>query len=840
MHEGANTFAESDSRLESPTKGVPQTDSTKMHGPKAPSVNSARPQQKNEAQQESATSLRIQEAIAAIARGWPIIRLFEKRPIDKGWTDSGIVSAKTARHWATKHNIGIRTGSVSDLIVIDEDPRNGGDAKKLNLPNTVIVATGNGGHHFYFRIPKNMTVQNSNGLLAPGIDIKCENGQVVFVGAVHPDTGNTYRWLEGHSPHEVEIAEFPEHLLPCLTVKKPNVGKRHAEKTGSKLIQKPKQYSATCLANAIDRISRSIPGTRNDTLNREAFNCGKLIAANLLDRGQAYSELESAAMESGLEPKEIESTLSRALEQGALSKSEFTIIESPAVDNPVTAKNTHPINNTDSGNAERLIRQYGHDLHYCYNWNKWLVYDGQRWLADARGAAMGFTKIVARNIRKEANQCPDDHSRDETRKWSKTSERADKRRSMLSLAMYEPNVAIGIQDLNRNPWLFNCKNGTLDLEKDKFQYARRSDLITKQAPVHYDKNATCPLWEQTLKRILPNDEVREFIQRAVGSSLTGLTGDQVLLFLYGLGANGKSVFLRTIMDLMGRDYSIQAAPDLLLEKKAAHPTELADLFGIRFLSVTELGPERVFNETLIKQMTGEDKIRARRMREDFWEFDATHHIWIAANHKPTIRGTDYAIWRRVLIIPFGETIPANERDPHLAKKLRAEMPGILNWAIEGCNQWRLTGLRPPEIVQLATDEYRTDMDVTGRFLAERTVSDKDLRTNSTTLYFAYCDWARSSGEEELTQKKFGQSLTEKGTIRQKSGGLYHYTGIGLKPDNDNSVSKKGRSGPSFGLDKKNEPLKNACAETRSQSSPSSLFQIDLDSNPHWQGFDDGD
>jgi len=438
---------------------------------------------------------------------------------------------------------------------------------------------------------------------------------------------------------------------------------------------------------------------------------------------------------------------------------------------------------TDTGNAERLHSYAGLDVRYCHTWRKWLAWDGTRWRHDDLGRLMGISKVVVRRIVKEADACPDSALAKRLMTWASKSESRGKRGAMVDLLTSEPGIPIMPDSLDREPWLLNCENGTLDLRTGDLRAHDRADLITKLLPVAFDAAATCPQWERFLERILPVEGVRSFVQRMAGWSLTGDVTSQVLLFCYGNGANGKSTFLRVLLALFGKDYGIQAAPELLLDKQQrGHPTELADLFGVRLAVSVEMGPGRKLDEVQVKQLTGGDLVRARRMREDFWEFEPTHHLWIAANHKPVIHGTDEAMWRRLMLIPFTVTIPEEERDRELLTKLRAELPGILAWAIRGCQQWREIGLAAPDEVRAATKAYRADMDVIGDFIDGACIVAANASVPAKALYDAFQAWAESNGEEAFTQQDFGQRMGERGFQRHKRRGRKVYTGLTLRSD----------------------------------------------------------
>ncbi len=340
---------------------------------------------------------------------------------------------------------------------------------------------------------------------------------------------------------------------------------------------------------------------------------------------------------------------------------------------------------TDSGNAERFADQHGDKVRYCYPWNGYLAYDGARWARDCVGAVEQLAKQTARSILKEASGESDDDRRKALVKYATRSESGQSRASMLRLAQSEPGIPIMPEQLDQDVWALNCPNGTIDLRTGNLRPHRREDHITKLCHVVYDSDATCPRWIEFQDRICDGHEsLIAFKQRFYGYCLTGDVSEQVLLILYGGGANGKSTEVNTFLRLLGEDYAMKAPADFLMVKRGEHPTAQAGLYGMRFVACVETDEGRRFAESMVKDLTGSERIRARRMREDFWEFDPTHKIILASNHKPTVRGTDHAIWRRIRLVPFAVTIPESEQDKSLPGKLLTELPGILAWCVRGC------------------------------------------------------------------------------------------------------------------------------------------------------------
>jgi putative DNA primase/helicase len=435
-------------------------------------------------------------------------------------------------------------------------------------------------------------------------------------------------------------------------------------------------------------------------------------------------------------------------------------------------------NLTDLGNSERFSDQHGEDARYVYPWRSWLTWTGARWEADEGGATSRMAKETVRAIYGEAAEAEDAERRKAISGHAKRSESRARIEAMVALAQSE--MPIRPDGLDTDPWLLNTAGGTVDLRTGELRGHYRDDLITKLAPVEYDPDAEAPAWEEFLERILPDEAVREFVRRLAGYSLTGSTREHVLPILYGSGANGKSTFVNTLMAAMG-DYAGQTAPDLLLAKQGSHPTELADLFGTRMAASIEVNDGRRFNESLVKQLTGGDTVKARRLYENFWQFEPTHKVWLATNHRPDVRGTDQAIWRRIKLIPFTVAIPPEEQDAELPEKLRDELPGVLAWAVRGCLEWQRDGLGEPDEVRRATNEYRAHMDVLAGFIEERCVIGQRAWAKFKTLYEEYTEWAEESGERPESKRRFGDSLSERG-CRSANGtdNVAIRRGIGLR------------------------------------------------------------
>ena len=437
---------------------------------------------------------------------------------------------------------------------------------------------------------------------------------------------------------------------------------------------------------------------------------------------------------------------------------------------------------TDLGNAERFRDQHGHEVRYCHPWGKWLVWDGIRWKVDDSGEIMRRAKKTARSIYAEAARCESDEESKKLASWGIQTEKSRNLAALVSLAKSE--LPISVEELDSDPWLLNCKNGTVDLRTGKLLEHCREHYLTKCTPVDWS-DVTPELWITFLNQIFDSDqEMIRFVQQLMGISLVGEVKEHLLPIFYGSGANGKSVLVSTWLGLLG-EYGAKAPASLLMASKSRqHPTDVASLFGKRFVAASETDDGCRLSEALVKDLTGGEKITARRMREDFWEFNPTHTFALSTNYKPIVRGTDNGIWRRVKLVPFTVTIPKDEQDPDLPNKLRAEWSAILSWAVAGCLDWQENGLVKPKEVLVATSTYQSDMDLFGKFIEECCKVSTDAEIPASKLYDHYKVWAAECGEYVQSQTMFGTRLGERGFTRKrisrgKNRGRYAWSGIGI-------------------------------------------------------------
>lgn len=440
---------------------------------------------------------------------------------------------------------------------------------------------------------------------------------------------------------------------------------------------------------------------------------------------------------------------------------------------------------TDLGNAKRFAARYRDTVLYCERWGRWYTWDGRRWREDDVIEVSRLASDLIRSLYSHAGHIADEKERKEFLSHLHRSEAHRAHTAMLSLAKADPRLAVRPDDLDANPWLLTVENGTLNLKTGELGPHRQSHRITKLAPVHYDPFANCPNWLAFLDLIFKqNRRLIEFLKRAFGYCLTGISSEKAMFILHGPGGdNGKSTLVDVMQQVLG-DFATRTPTETFLKKKeGAIPNDVAKLKGARFVWASENERGSRLSEALIKEMTGGDKLSARFMRGEYFEFYPEFKPWLATNHKPNVRG-DRALWNRLKLIPFEFSIPKEKQIPrHEAMAMyKAEFSGILNWALEGCLEWHRDGLGVPEEVIQATREYEEEQDTFAMFLDQKCIRTPNATTLSQSLYRVYQSWAGEFGETPVSHKVFAAILSERGLQKTRTMRGIQYLGIGLQPE----------------------------------------------------------
>jgi P4 family phage/plasmid primase-like protien len=410
------------------------------------------------------------------------------------------------------------------------------------------------------------------------------------------------------------------------------------------------------------------------------------------------------------------------------------------------------------------------DLRFTAEWGYWSQWDGVCWVRKSAPAVFDLARLVCREAAAESPEI----ARKITGGTVATVEK---------LARGDSHHLTALDQWDSDPWLLNTPGGVVDLRTGVLRAAKREDYCTKVTAVAPGECAECPQWMAFLDRITAGQvELQQFMQRMCGYTLTGTTREHALFFLYGTGANGKSVFLNTISSIMG-DY-VRAAPveAFIASPTQSHPTDLAGLQGARLVTAVETEDGRRWAESKLKALTGGDRIAARFMRQDYFEFTPQFKLVIAGNHKPGLRTVDEAMRRRLNLLPFTVTIPAAERDAELTEKLRAEWSGILQWMIDGCLAWQREGLNAPGIVRDATEKYLSAEDTPARWMEDCCVLSRACWTSASALFGSWEQWCEQNHEYPGAQKRFSESLESRGFQQVRTRAARGFTGIGLVTD----------------------------------------------------------
>jgi putative DNA primase/helicase len=413
------------------------------------------------------------------------------------------------------------------------------------------------------------------------------------------------------------------------------------------------------------------------------------------------------------------------------------------------------------------------DWRYVAAWGDWLHWDGKCWRKETTLRAFDLARLVCRQA---AARC-------QKPKIAAKVASASTVAAVERLVRADRKHAATTEVWDKDPWLLNTPGGVVDLHTGDLRPHLRADYMTKITAAGADSLGRPSRWLEFLDDVTSGDKMLQgYLSRVAGYALTGITGEHALFFFYGTGANGKSVFLNTLAAVSG-EYATNAPMDTFMEtRNDRHPTDLAALRGARLVTSIEVENGKRWAESKIKSLTGGDKISARFMRQDFFEYRPQFKLLIAGNHKPALRDVDEAMRRRLHLIPFTVTIPSEKRDKNLGEKLLAEKDLILQWAIAGCVEWQARGLEPPPCVLSATEEYFEAEDALGRWINEACAIDTQLTATVAELFAAWKEWAERSGEYVGSMRRMSEGLSERGFVKWRTSGAGRmaFRGIGLR------------------------------------------------------------
>jgi putative DNA primase/helicase len=651
----------------------------------------------------------------------------DKRPLTKHGCKDASDEVVQVVEWSEQFpgcNWGAAMGA--GIFALDLDRKDGVDGaaeltilieKHGSLPAHLINETPNSGEHHLFR---GSVVGNTASVVAPGVDVRTDGGYIVIPPS-HLKAGE-YRWRDAEAP----IPDAPAWLLDLL-------GRQSARRPDRKTVIPQKE--------------------RNYTLHR--FACG--LRGRGVPESEAWAALTLRNQDCAppLEERELRQIFEHAW------------------------KHAPGFPCTDLGNAERLVASYGDDARYLVGAG-WHLWNQHRFELDRTRRIFVLMGDVARGIYAEASTVIDADHRKALGAWAKLSESRGKLEAAIALAESRPQLVDLYEHYDADPWLVGLRNGVYDLRRDEFREGRRDDRITLCMDVDFDARAEAPRWASFQSEIHADDaDMVAFKQRSLGYCLSGDTSEQKLFIQHGTGANGKSTEQSVILDLFN-DYGRKAESDTLLirDRRGAANNDIARLKGARYIATAENEDGQRLAESLVKSLTGEDRVSARFLYREHFEFQLSGKIWLATNHRPEVTGTDHALWRRVLLVPYEVVFDAKTGDPELRQKLLAERAGIFNWLLAGFRQWRVQGLAAPGKIVAATAQYRADMDRIGSFIAEQCVLGGG-RTKAAEVYTRYRQWCEFNGTRFLSARKFHERMERDHHLQRTRDQTDVYPGVVL-------------------------------------------------------------
>lgn len=702
------------------------------------------------------------------------------------------------------------TKSNADLTPAAHATDQGGVERQAFWPGTLRVRTGSGGLHIYVQVDPNLHIKSRNRVL-PAIDLKADGGYVLAPPSRHA-SGGVYSVVEGRyslARSSGAIAPAGDDLKDWLLSVKGGrfTVRRLTDASGS--VGMPDSYDFTLI------MANGCPaGFRDYFINDLCFRLrrkGFLLedAAQVLRQQWARMEQPSDAdydwatcvyklkrVWDEVTPEEVTDlpawrppaageiqqvkAIGPAVAEPAQEQVEIVagadMIAGEGGINLVGTTTWQALERrdltmllTDTGNAMRFAQRMREQVRYSPELDRWFTWDGVRWAPDVLGVTMQLTKEIIKDLYEEAlNPALPEAQQQNLQRWADQSQGAARRQAMLLLAQSEVGIGVKTKDLDADPMQLVVLNGTLDLATGTLRESMADDMNTMCAGVAYDTGATCPGWVKHVNFVTGGDQdLARYLQRAIGYTLTGKTKEQKLFFLHGNGDNGKNVFMDVIAAMLG-DYAT-AADENFLSGGNEHPTQLASLQGKRLIYADETDEGRKIRESRIKHLTGSKTVKARYMRQNYFEFTPRFKIFIMGNHKPSITGNDDGIWRRIELVPFTQKIAEEDKVQDFDQILiQDELPGILNWAIEGLKMWNTTGLSQSRVVKKATAIYREDEDDEAQFFLDKVIrcAEKDGGVMVFgELFQEYRMWCAMTGGEMRSKKGFAQELERRGFTR---------------------------------------------------------------------------
>lgn len=687
------------------------------------------------------------------SKGWVTVPMFfmDKKPLVKGHSTRTLDDVKLQKDFSRKSNLALAMGENSGgLVDIDFDCEEAKIAAQLLMPPTSMVFghANNSRSHFIYQVEdcgKTKQFSSPSGMI---MEYRSNGSITVFPPSVHKSGAQ----IEFVGANDVKPAPISREVLikacertasAALIAQNWHEGNRHYAALDLAAIL----CRAGWLEEDAEQFMKAICEVSDDEEYEDRLRCVH----------DCYANVERELVTTGI--PSLEQKLGADVTKKVVEWLHLHDLKKPisSVDRRNSAAFSLPRGieaGEDLGAAHIFKQQNDGRAMYCHARKLWYVWDEKRWSGDDQNKAHLLAYEVATDLVKEGVRTND---RD-LQQWGKKLQSNRHIKGMLEVA--RDLMPVSPSELDQNPDLLCCENGTIDLRTGILLDHDPMHKITQMVPVTYDENARCERFEQFLGEILDEDLI-PYIQRLSGYSLTGHTKEQGFYILYGKGRNGKST-LTSILQKIAGDCATTLNPEALLKNNKQALNDIAELEGKRLVLAQEINAGRALNEGLIKQMTGGEEVVGRLLYQNNAKFTPQCKIWLSVNDRPEIKGQDVGIWRRINLIPFTVTISEDKVDPDLVEKLEKEKEGILRWMVEGAVEWYQKGLNPPASVTSAIQEYRSEMDTVSRFISDCCVVHEDAYETSHDLFESYQGWSIEQGTKEVSKNEFGKQLSKLG------------------------------------------------------------------------------
>ena len=695
-----------------------------------------------------------------------------KKPLVSDWPNNGKTLTDAE---AESKNIGLLLGKKSGILDVDLDCMAAKALADVILPEPAVKfdrGSSDSGHYLFkassFGSRKSFTANKSGSTL---VELRGDGAQTMIPPSVHPNGNKLSFTALNEAANAVEYADLLKAvnlLAACSEIAQSwQEGLRHDLAMAFSGLARKQDLNANLVMQIVQRICQ----INNDPEEKDRLNTVRSTFSKPMDDLIGYKGLVECLGHSAA--KRIADRIAAYSEKPR----HFEIVNSKIDGGNIInfGQFSDKTNVTEAKMGSTLSQWFIGRAVYVFEKKQWMIWNGCYWESDQRSI---ITKLAYQFVT-EAKEALFDRGKFSDLSNLSQFESLNRLENIARFA--STDCSVSATEFDTDPLLLASSSSWIDLGSGSSMAPNPKKLVSKALAVKHDQQATCPTFLQFLNDVFENDQdLIRFVQRAIGYSLTGSTSEQCLFIMIGDGANGKSTFINVINKLLGLYGTTAASQTLIANGGNSIGDDLVDLIGARLITVSETEEGQSLAEAKIKQMTGGDRLKGRPLYGSHIQFNIIGKLWLATNSLPQINNTDHGIWRRIKAIPFNRTFSAEEQDKNLSDKLLKELPGILNWAIEGCLNWQNNGLQTPDIVEAQVAEYRISMDSISQFIQDECEVDKDHSCAAFKFFQAYRDWCSGAGRKSQSQASFKRSLEKITGVHQhrSSNGLQWH---GIQP-----------------------------------------------------------